>query len=204
MTISTYSAYSTEVQDWLHRSDLSGKVSTATQMLEDELNRKLRCRQMLANTVLTANTDTIALPGDYLELRNLQLMAGNNPPLVYVTPEQMDGYDRGTSTGQPRIYTIYGNNIVIRPQPDQTYSIACSYYQKIPSLESATTNWLLTQYPTAYLSGGIYYLRAYTQDADLVQWAKATYEEIVADINRADDNASYSGSAIRIRSDVVR
>jgi hypothetical protein len=204
MSIASYSALSTEIQDWLHRSDLSGKISTAVQLLEDEFNRKLRCRQMLQTVTISFSSNSAPLPADYLEMRNVQLQSGTNPPLVYVSPEQLDGYDRGLYTGQPRIYTISGGNIVIAPIPDQTYPVAVTYFQKIPSLEVNSTNWLLTSYPLAYLWGGIMFLRAYVTDQQLLADAKAGYDEIVNDINRADDNSTYSGSVIRVRADVVR
>lgn len=202
--ITTYADLSTDLQDRLHRSDLSAKISNNIQLLEDELNRKLRCRQMITTATLTVSSLLTPLPGDYLEARNVQLLSDTNPPLVYVTPEQMDVYDRSLYTGKPRMYTIRGANIQVAPAPDQTYSVFFEYYQKIPAIESNGTNWLLTYYPTAYVAGCIVLLQEYVTNMDLVQWAKARYDEIVGDINRADDNSTYAGSVLRVRPDVTQ
>ena len=204
MTISTYTDLSTDVQDRLHRSDLSARISNTVQLLEDELNRKLRCRQMLTSTTLSVSSATTNLPSDYLEARNVQLLSDTQPPLVYVTPEQMDGYDRGLYTGSPRMYTIRGTVLQVAPVPDQTYSVFFEYYQKIPALEANASNWLLTNYPTAYVAGCLLFLNEFQTNTDLLAWSKARYQETVEDINRADDNSTYSGSVIRVRPDVSR
>ena len=202
--ISSYSDLSTDLQDRLHRTDLATKISNNIQLLEDELNRKIRCRQMLTSTTLSVSAALTPLPADYLEARNLQLLAGSQPPLLYVTPEQMDAYDRGLYTGQPRMYTIRGTSFQVAPVPDQTYSVFFEYYARIPPLESNSTNWLLQSYPLAYVAGGIVFLEEYCTDLNVLQWAKPRYDEVVMDINRADDMSTYAGSVIRVRADVCR
>lgn len=204
MTISAYSDLSTDIQDRLHRSDLSTKISNNIQLLEDELNRKLRCRQMITSTNLSVSTATTTLPTDYLEGRNVQLLSGSQPPLLYVTPEQMDVYDRGLYTGQPRLFTIRGSLMQVAPSPDQTYSVFFEYYQKIPGLEANSTNWLLTAYPMIYVAGAIVFLQEYVTDMNMASWYKNRYDEVILDINRADDNATYGGSVMRVRPDVSR
>ena len=202
MSIASYTDLSTDVQDRLHRSDLASRISNTVQLLEDELNRKLRCRQMLTSTTLTISAATVSLPADFLESRNVQLLADTNPPLVYVTPEQMDVYDRGLYTGQPRMYTIRGTVLQVAPIPDGTYSVQFEYYQKIPGLEANSTNWLLTNYPTAYVAGCLLFLNEFQANTELLAWSKDRYKETIEDINRADDNSTYSGSVIRVRPDV--
>lgn len=196
-----YTTLKSQLDAYTHRTDLGTEYDTWIALVESELNLELRVRQQLTSTTLSATTDTVALPADFLQMRNLEAATNPITPLKYVTSEQREFYDLKASTGKPRLYDISGANIILAPQPDQTYTLNIEYYASIPTLPSNVTNWLITNFPNAYLYGCLRQAGAYISDPDRLQTFDSAYSEAKARISKADDDAVYN-SAPRMRSDV--
>ena len=199
-----YAALKTQLDNYTHRADLSTEYDTWIALVESELNLELRTRQQLTSTTIAmvgVPTDTIALPSDFLQMRNLELATSPVTPLKYVTSEQRDFYDLKASTGKPRIYDISGSNIILAPQPDQVYTLNIEYYAQIPTLPSNTTNWLITNFPHVYLYGCLSQAGGYLLDSDRLQIFVQAYADAKAKISKADDDAVYNSSP-RMRADV--
>lgn len=196
-----YASLKTEIQNYLHRTGLSSELDTWITIVESELNLELRTRQQLTSTTLSATTNTVALPADFLQMRNLELATSPISTLKYVTSEQKDLYDLQASTGKPRLYDISGTNLILAPTPDQTYTLNIEYYAKIPTLPSNTTNWLVVNFPHVYLYGCLQQAAGYITDPDRLQVFFQAYEKGKTQLSRADDDAVYN-SAPRLRADV--
>lgn len=201
MAIIDYASLKTELANYTHRNDLSTEFDTWIGIVESEMNLELRTRSQLTSTTLSATTRLVALPTDFLEVRNLEIALTPIITLKFVTSDQRDLYDRQASTGQPRIYTISGPNIVLAPPPDQTYTLNIEYYSKIPNLPANTTNWLITNFPHMYLYGCLAQAGAYIQDRDLLTGYISAYGNAKDRLNKADDDAVYNPSP-RLRPDV--
>lgn len=199
--ITSYATLTAEIQNYIHRGDLSSEIDVWIGVVESELNLELRTRQQLTSTTLSATTNTVALPADFLQMRNLELGTIPTNPLKYVTSEQRDLYDRQSSSGQPRIYDIVGTNLFLSPAPDQTYTLNIEYYSKIPGLISNTTNWLITNFPHLYLYGCLQQAAGFITDAARLQVYFQAYEKAKAQLSKADDDAVYNSSP-RLRADV--
>ena len=201
-----YASLKTEVGNWMHRSDLAGEMDVFIQMAENTFNRKLRTRRMDTLTTIPTVSNTMPLPVDFVQARNVDLVLSSGVrPLVYVSPEQKDLYDLQTSTGQPRMYTIAGNNLLIAPTPDQVYSLNFEYFALIPTLVGGqnTTNWLIQFWPDAYLFGTLLAATAFIGDDSRVGMWQNAWQAAVDDINREDDDGQFSGGTIRVRPDVA-
>lgn len=198
-----YASLKTEIANFAHRTDLTTELDTIIQLAENVLNRKLRCRQMDITTTLSATTRSTALPADFLQMRDVDIQASPIVPLKFVTPEQMQLYDLQSSTGRPRNYTITAGNLILSPNPDQTYTLDIEYFQKIPTLVNGanTSNWLILGWPDAYLYGCLLASVAFTRDDSGVAMWNQAYNATVEDINRQDDDGQYSGDAMRLRAD---
>lgn len=201
MAITSYATLQTELSNYTHRTDLSAEYDTWIGLVESELNLELRTRQQIIATTLSATTNTVALPADFLQMRNLELATSPIEPLRFVTSEQRDLYDRQASTGKPRLYDIVGSNLILSPTPDQTYTLNIEYYAKIPALPTNATNWLITNFPHVYLYGCLAQAGAYITDNDRLQTFLQGYETAKMRLNKADDDAVYNSSP-RLRADV--
>jgi hypothetical protein len=63
----------------------------------------------------------------------------------------------------PRIYTIEGSNILVRPVNDTALELL--YNQKTAAL-SGSLNWLYTNYPDVYLAGSLVEAYQYLKDTE--------------------------------------
>jgi hypothetical protein len=203
MALSNYTDLQASVAGWLHRTDLTTQIVDFITLAEERFNRELRLRRMVTNAALTttAGVNTVALPADWLETENVTL-SSTSPPgaMEVITPEQMDReYPLNYVTGQPGVYTLVGSNLILGPTPDAVYTVSLDYYQKIPALATNSTNWLMTNYPSMYLSAVMVEAGVYTFDSDMVQLWDAKYQAARDALIDQDDRALRSGSQLRVR-----
>lgn len=192
MSVDTYSALQAEVASWLRRSDLAAEIPTFITLAEAQMNRKVRCRQMLARVTEPITGQLTAAPADLVAPRSARLTGTSCLPtrLKWVSQEQMDALLDGPdfTSGPPRHYTLEGSNFRFSPDPGTgAYTLELSYYARIPALSNSnSSNWLLAAHPDAYLYGALTqsapYMRA---DERLQVWAQI-FGSIVESINASD------------------
>ena len=202
--ISTYSELQTAVGNWSKRSDLDALIPDFIRLSELRVNRNLRIRKM----EVRKKTDTVAgqsyygLPDYYIQMRSFKL---NTSPLVdleYLTPERMDTIWAGSQQGQPKAYTVVGDELRLAPTPDSVYTMEMLYWQKPVGLsDSNTTNFMLTANPDALLYGALIELCSYSEnDKGVMKWTQLFNEAINA-VQIEDDRDRASGGALQVRSD---
>lgn len=185
MAFSDYGQLKAEINEKLfHQRFLSNYDSFAT-TFERAANRRLRVRQMEAVTSLTTANGEVALPSDYLLWRTIRPNAVTRWPweeLDYVHPAYLP--PTTASLGAiPRLFTIEGGLFKTRPIDDLN-AYEFHYYRQIPSLvgNNANTNWLLTEYPDAYLFGMMTEASAHGRNVEAAQLYKARRDEVLAEI----------------------
>jgi hypothetical protein len=133
-------------------------------------------------------------------LRDVQVQSSPRRQLQYVTPEYADMVASDASTGDPRYYTIVGNQLRLVPSPSSADDVRISYWQTITPLDDTnTTNWLLQEYPDAYLWGALFNARAYITDEQRAVYVKAMWDQVVSEIQSAGKKSNLGGS-LTIRS----
>lgn len=200
MSITTYAELQLAVASWLNRGDLTANIPDFITLAEAQLNTDLKARQMEAKTTLptVVGVNTVALPTDMLEMRRFIVAGSYNQPLSYRSPDELSIDFSANSSGQPIVFTVIGANAELAPIPDAVYSLVLTYRQRLPALTvSNTTNWLLTNWPNAYLYASLLAATPFIMnDARLSVW-QAFYAQAVAGINDVD---WYSGSTMKVRS----
>ena len=101
--------------------------------------------------------------------------------------------------GQPVVYALLGDTILLGPTPDSVYTVSVDYYKRWDALTVTDTNWLLTNYPMVYLAGAMTEASLYLQDTDKVALWDARYRAEVSTLQDTDDAALRSGSVMRVR-----
>lgn len=169
--ITTYPTLATAVQTYMgNRADVgvaSGNLDYLCSEAEEEMNARLRVRRML--TVVTPTVSAagvVTLPTDWLGYKrfvardgssewDLDLREAQAKPTVssaYLTP------------GKPQILVTAATSF-IWPYTDATYTFTSVYYAMIPQLtSSATTNWVITNFPNTYLYGCLAAARGLVHD----------------------------------------
>lgn len=152
--ITTYDELQSSVTDWLKRSELNDKVPNFIQLAEAHFNRVIRSTEMEARATVSADSEFISLPSDFLSLREIHAAGSTDRPLKYVTPQELSHIEASGYSGVPFVYSILDGQIKLFPAPSTAneLNIEIIYIQKIPALSTTnTTNWLLNSHPDIYL-----------------------------------------------------
>ena len=194
MALANYTDLKASVADFLNRSDLTSVIPDFVTMAEAEFNRTLRVREMSVRTQGPIDSQYVKLPDDFLGMRNIDLMTDPVTPLEYKNLQNLDIHRRNDKTGKPLYYSIVQNSIEFAPVPDGTYTLEIVYYQKVPTLSSNTTNWLLDNHPDAYLYGTLQHSAPYLQSDERVGVWAGKYQQVIEQITTSDEKAKFSGS----------
>jgi len=192
----SYSALKTTVASYLARSDLTAMIPDFIRLAELRLQRDLRIRQMLtvAQASTTGGVSTVGVPSDFLEMRDIHIVANPVRTLSYEAPNSFYRNTRSTESGVPNSYTVLADDMQFAPIPDSTYVLQMLYYAKPPVLsEINPSNVFLANTPDALLYGALGEAEPYLMnDARLQVWA-ALYDRAVNSISVADQASEYSG-----------
>lgn len=199
MAIDTYAGLQTAIGNWLNRADLTARIPEFIELAEARILRKVRHWRMekraTANTA--ASQRTLPVPDDYLEMRNLKLNTSTVDVLEFKPPAVL--YEGSYKTGQPRYYSVQGEEVALEPVPDSAYEIEMNYYAFDTLSDTNTTNWLLTYYPDVYLYASLLQAEAYIRkDKRLNVW-KAALDESLNEIKKDDRAARWNGSPLVVR-----
>lgn len=175
MSITTYAELQAAVANWLDRTDLTARIPEFVSMAEAQMNRKLRITRMIQRDTATISTDNrySTVPTNYLEVKSYVLSLGSQSWVLKALPaDVMQTYRQASNAaGPPRYYalngTSSGRDFEHYPTPDQAYTATLAFYAKIPALTTTnTTNWVLDEFPDAYLYGTLLQAAPFLRDAE--------------------------------------
>ena len=196
MALTNYSELQASIADFLNRSDLTTVIPDFITLCEADMNRTLRTREMTVRTRAVLDGQYLKLPSDFLGLRNIELQTDPVTPLQFRNLQNLDLHRASDPTGKPLYFSIMQNNLEFAPIPDSAteYTLEIVYYQKVPTLATFTTNWVMDTHPDLYLMGSLAQSAPYLQaDERIAVWA-GRYSQIIEQIKTSDENAKFSGS----------
>lgn len=150
----------------------------------------------------TVSEEYVSLPTGFLEMRNFQLNTSPKQVLKFVTPEYIDTFWSGSTTGRPLIYTFIGGEIQLAPSPDASYTAEMTFYEKW-DIASDATNWLLTNAPSVYLYGSLLQAEPFLRNDKRVPVWGQFYEKAIMDVEVADSKERHSGGSLAMRADIT-
>jgi len=178
MAITNYTDLQSTIADYLARTDLTTQIPLFIQLAENRLRRDVRIRPMLkvVTTLTTASDPTVALPSDFLEMRDLHIESSPIQTLVY---QNQSNFYRNTKastadSGAPKFYTVMGSEFQFAPIPDSAYTLKMVYYAA-PSYLSSTvsSNVFLANSPDLLLYASLGEAEPYLMnDARIATWAQ--------------------------------
>ena len=196
MAFTSYSDLKTTVANYLGRSDLTAQIPDFIRLAETRMARDLRTRQMLksATATMTGADARVALPTDFMEVRDLYILGNPRMPVTYLSPSAFTRDARADETGRPFYYTVLAQEFVFAPVPDGTRTLEILYYAKPTVLsDSNASNVFLANYPDALLYGALAEAEPYLiNDARLQTWI-SLYDRAINNINESDEGSEYSG-----------
>jgi hypothetical protein len=202
MSFTSYSNLKTEIADYLGRTDLTSKIPTFVTLAELRLSRDLRTRKMLASATatMTSGDGKVALPADFLEMRNIYTQGNPRMPVTYLSPSAFMRDARADESGLPVFYTVLGSEFEFAPMPDTAYVLEILYFAKPTAMsDSVSSNAFLANYPDALLYASLLEAEPYLiNDARVATWADL-YNRAIQNINSSDQNSEYSGVPLTMR-----
>ena len=202
MSFTSYSNLKTEIADYLGRTDLTSKIPTFVTLAELRLSRDLRTRKMLASatSTMTSGDGKVALPADFLEMRNIYTQGTPRMPVTYLSPSAFMRDARADESGLPVFYTVLGSEFEFAPKPDTAYVLEILYFAKPTAMsDSVSSNAFLANYPDALLYASLLEAEPYLiNDARVATWADL-YNRAIQNINSSDQNSEYSGVPLTMR-----
>jgi hypothetical protein len=200
-----YNGLQNAVAAYSHRDDMASMVPTFIEMAEARFNRELRSSEQEETATTTADSEYIALPDDFLQLRML-LVEGEKS--TYYPPDRFQRLVDINQSLQVPAFTIQDKQFRFYPAPtaDATAVVKVLYYRTIPALGSLdsnsvtiTSNWLLAKHPDLYLFGALLEARAYVKPTtgETQMW-EARIDKSMAQLRR---HSAYmlSGPAMTVR-----
>ena len=199
--ITTYSDLQATIASYLARSDLTAMIPTFIQLAETRLRRELRLRQMLKSVTITATAgdSTIAMPSDFLQMRDIHIVTNPVATLEYQSPSALFRNSRTTDSGLPRQYTVLADEFQLSPVPDSNYTLNLLYYfQPVFLSSSVASNEFMAICPDLLLYGSLGEAEPYLMnDSRLATWAQM-YDRGVSALTVSDDQGEYGGSPLSI------
>ena len=204
MALTTYTTLKASIANWLNRSDLTAEIQDDfIKLTEADLNSKLRVRSMISQVNITVNAETVALPTDFLQIRNFYILSGQTKtPLVYTTPSSMDTTSGTSTTGKPTTFTILGDTLRFSPKPDATYTAVMNYFRKFPALSSTvSTNFILENHPAIYLYGSLFHAANFLGgiNPQQIQTWQQMFATALERLELNDREDEYNGSPLQVR-----
>lgn len=198
----SYDDLKTQVANYLARSDLTDKIPTFIELAEIRLNRDLRLRQTLQNSVILMEVGNklVTLPKDFLEMKELHI---NTNPVTNLTFQSTSIFFRNglvNTSGKPVYYTQVARDFSFAPTPDSAYELEMTYYKK-PLILSATnpSNEYLSYCPDLLLYGALAESAPYLMDdARLVTW-QSLYNVGLASITKSSEESEYPAQPLAVQ-----
>jgi hypothetical protein len=197
MALATYDDLVESIISWSHRKDVLELIPDFIALAETEMYNnegwQLETRDM--ETVSTAPTSGLylELPPRFEKARSIQLETSNGlQDVKFQAPEQLL---RQPTTGQPRFFSVVGNEIEFDRVPDSEYIIQIQYYKKPDPITPANqTNSVLTNHANIYLFGALHQLFMWSEDDQEAVKYYAKMQSVIRGANKAAKKARYGAA----------
>jgi hypothetical protein len=199
MDLTSYNSLVSTVESYLARSDLTPVIPTFVMLAQKRMSRDLRTREMLKVATTTATDNTVELPNDFLEMREIHFQG--NPPITleYESPDKFFRDFLTTTSGLPYYYTIIAYELQFAPAPDSSMTLQMLYYAK-PTYISSTTasNLYLANYSDALLYATLAEAEPYLMNDSRIQTWASMYDRAIANIMNSDIGKKFPNTALNV------
>jgi hypothetical protein len=197
--LDTYNGLVTAIQNELHRSDLAAYVPDWITLAESRINKNLRVRQMETSSASTMASGVIAVPTNYLSLKNAyissiqpyQALERKTDTWIY------DNYPYRVATGTPKFIAREGTNFIFGPYPDSNYVVQLVYWNRFLPLSTAT-NSIFTAYPGLWLFGALCESAPWLKDDKRIPVWEGKFKQLLEFVQDEDNDEFLSGGPMRM------
>lgn len=204
MALDTFTNLKASIADWLNRSDLTAVIPDFIRLVEADLNRTLKGRDMRTTLAVTFDdTGSLALPSDFVRPVSLTLETD-----AYSWPVEVKSYEYVIQkraqlvSGPPRYAAVVGSDLITAPIADTTtgYAGTLIYDQSLAPLSASNaTNWALAAHPDVYLFGALSHAAPYLKDDERIPIWESRYRNVLQQIESLRDEAEWAANTLIAR-----
>lgn len=201
MAITNYSELQTALQSWLVNDSLDGKTTDIISLAEGELNARLASaepfppRPMETRTTITVDAEYENQPIGFIMPKSvaitglerewwLKFTSDDNLTRMKVKEAEFiaaRAMETALNDVPPEYYAIVGSELRFFPEPTISYTVAMTYFKRLPALSvSNTTNWLLTDFPNAYLTACLMVASDFIESSEGVAKYSAALDTVIS------------------------
>ncbi len=210
MSLDTYTGLQEAVADWLNRvgsPEVAARTPDFIRMFEskfDNYDPPVRHPQMTVRATAEIDSEYTKLPPDFLEMQRLRIVTPLRGTLRYLTPEEFEDEKvrrKWDTTRYAGTFTVIGDELQIYPFNDsEPMTAEMVYWGKLPKLsDSVATNWLMAEYPSAYLYGALLEATPYLRDDERIAVWSAGLSQAMDFLIAAGDRARRSAGTLKPR-----
>lgn len=199
MPIQTLGDLKSSIRDWMYdRADLVPVIPDFIALAQADLDRVLRLRRQIKTATLALDSNgAAALPSDYAQYREAVALTNPKRVLEFVAPTWADWAHPFDEAGLPRVFTIDGPSLIVRPKTQADVSL--QYWAKLPALAADNdTNWLLQEHPGIYLYSALKHACIYIGDPERGQQMAGLAAGLVEALVNEDRVGMYAKAGARI------
>ena len=197
MAISNYGQLKTAIAEWVIRDDLTAQIPNFISLFETSFNRQMRLVRMEEEATITQSGQQYAFPSDLGQISSVwNATASPTYPLKPVS--KSFALTVSPQSGTDPVY-YYTNGSALKIVPDNGANLGLRYYQKLPEMSAdADTNWLLDEYPDAYLFGSLVEAHFFLVDEQRAALWQSRLNDIYEQIRQADAGLAWNEAARRV------
>lgn len=201
LNLDSYAGLQEAIADYLNRQDLLDTIPTFIRLAETDFNRRIRHPKMLKQVQAVVHNSYIPLPADLVQIFSLDIPGTSRPIAEFVSPDDFRQLAHHRDKRQTHWYTVVANQIQFLPEPGvEGLTVNLTYYAKIEQLSNINqNNWLLTDWPDAYLFGSLMQAQPYLQDDNRLATWGTVLGGLMEAIRIANDEARFSATSLVIR-----
>lgn len=156
MALASYDDVRGSMIDWFARDDLDSRLDDFILLAESAMQRELDSLDTEVQSTITGVTGVIAydLPVGFTSIRAVSsVLNGKSFTVEYRSPESFF-VEKPRTAQASLIYTIIGRQILFGPEPGEGQEYYVTHFARFTPLSpNNATNWILDNYPDAYLTG---------------------------------------------------
>lgn len=159
------------IKNWMSRTDTPSAsiVTEAEAYIYDTMGLRVREMEAVATLTFLIDTDSIALPSDYLDpIEYRPYSWGEELPFVHQASLEATRDSAGDLfSGTPSRWTTIGTTAYVDVSVSAAFSGKLTYYARPTALSSAETNFLTDQYPTLLRNACLMFAHEFDQNWDV-------------------------------------
>lgn len=195
----TFAELKAQFSALLNRRDLTSSLTTTFYgMATQRIQRELRVPAMETLLGITTDgTDTLAVPGDLLEVIGLFVNTSTIHQRLIKTDLQTIQNLRHVTGDFPTHYHRIGGNFIIGPVPGSGDTVYVHYYEDASTLSAdSDTNWLTDTAPDLLIYGMLSYAADYYAD-DRLRLFEDRYQSIAKNLQEMANSDELANASIR-------